>query len=152
MPKSRRPLYLLADGGHARLVEKVAETGAFRTFREMNGERRLSAVRRAAHSTPAVRSVQSADGSAHTTGREAPYRQAKAAFAGDAVRQACAVARERESDGLILVAPAQILRAMKEATPPSIAILGMLAKDLAKTPDHELDRWLAPLERAAARI
>lgn len=151
MPQSRRPLFVLADGGRARIVERVAETGALRTFHELDCERRLAAIRRNARSNPGVRSIQSGTGAGHTTGNEAPYRRAKAAFAGDAVLAACDEARSRGSDGLILVAPAPILRAMREAAPPSVPVLAMLAKDLTKTPDHDLDHWLAPLERSAAR-
>lgn len=151
MPQSRRPLFVLADGGRARLVERVAATGALRTFHELDGARRLAAVRREARSSPGVRSIQSATGAGHTTGGEAPYRQAKAAFAGEAVLAACEEAKARGSVGLVLVAPAPILAAMRAATPPSVSILGMLAKDLTKTPDHDLDHWLGPLERAAAR-
>lgn len=149
MPQSRRPLFVLADGGRARIVERVADTGALRTFRELDGEDRLAAVRREARSNPGVRSIQSATGAGHTTGREAPYRRAKAAFAGEVVRAACEEARSRGSDGLILVAPTPILLAMRRAAPPSVPILSMLAKDLAKTPDHDLDDWLAALERTA---
>lgn len=151
MPRSPKVLYVLADGGRARLVERVTETGAFRTVRELDGTARLAELRRAVRSTPGVRSVQSGTGVGHTTGIEDPYRAAKADFAGEVAQAAAAHARKAGIDGLVLVGPARVLATLRLAAGPGLPVLGSLAKDLTKVPDPDLPAWLTPLAQVAAK-
>ncbi|MDO9588381.1 MAG: host attachment protein, partial [Brevundimonas sp.] len=65
---------------------------------------------------------------------------------------AVAAARGAGADGLILVAPARTLAPLRAAIGATAPVLDSLAKDLTKSPDAELDRWLEPLERALLRL
>ena len=148
MPRKRRALFVLADGGRARFVERDPETRAFRTVQEIDGAGPLAELREEQRRNPAVRSVQSATGASHTTGVEDPYRQAKAAFATGVAAAAVQALRSRGEHALILVAPARILGVLEDAIGDSAPVADTLGRDLTKAPDIELERWLAPLERA----
>ena len=148
MRGKRRALFVLADGGRARFVERDPETRAFRTVQEIDGAGPLADLREERRRNPAVRSVQSATGASHTTGVEDPYRQAKAAFASGVADAAVAALRSRGEHALIHVAPARILGVLKDAIGDSAPVADTLDRDLTKAPDVELERWLAPLERA----
>ena len=148
MPRKHRALFVLADGGRARFVERDPETRAFRTVREIDGAEPLAELREERRHNPAVRSVQSATGASHTTGIEDPYRQAKAEFATGVAEAAVQALRSRGDHALILVAPARILGVLKDAIGATAPIADTLDRDLTKAPDIELERWLAPLERA----
>ena len=152
MPRKRHPLFVLADGGRARFVERHPETRAFVTVGEVDGAARLAAARATARARPSARSVQAATGARTTNGPEDPYRQVKEAFAEEVAAAAVATARGAGADGLILVAPARTLAALKASIGSTSPVLESLAKDLTKAPDAELDRWLAPLERALMRL
>ena len=148
MLRKHRALFVLADGGRARFVERDPETRAFRTVQEIEGGEALAEVREAQRRNPAARSVQAATGVRHTTGNEDPYRQAKAAFATGVAAAAVEALRSRGDHALILVAPARILAVLTEAVGAGAPVADTLDRDLTKAPDIELERWLAPLERA----
>lgn len=148
MPRKHRALFVLADGGRARFVERDPETRVFRTVQEIDGAGPLAEVREERRRNPAVRSVQSATGASHTTGVEDPYRQAKAAFATEVAAAGVQALRSRGEHALILVAPARILAVLKDAIGDDAPVADTLDRDLTKAPDIELERWLAPLERA----
>ncbi|MBA4805361.1 MAG: host attachment protein [Brevundimonas sp.] len=152
MPARRTALFVIADGGRARLVARDPESRDFRTLREIDGLEALEAVREAARRNPSVRSVQSATGVGHTTGQEDPYRPAKAAFAAEVAAAAVEASRARGDHGLILVAPARTLASLREAIGKVAPIVADLDRDLVKAPDAELERWLAPLERALTAV
>src|SRR5579864_6655676 len=80
----RRLIYLLADGAHARFVERSTDTGHFVTVNRIDGTEALEAVRAEQRDEPAGRSVESVGGARHAVGREDAYRRAKAAFASQA--------------------------------------------------------------------
>lgn len=148
MPRKHRALFVLADGGRARFVERDPETRVYRTVQEIDGAEPLAEVREERRRNPAVRSVQSATGASHTTGVEDPYRQAKAAFATEVAAAAVQALKSRGDHALILVAPARILAVLKDAIGGDAPVADSLDRDLTKAPDIELERWLAPLERA----
>jgi len=152
MPRKHRPLFVLADGGRARFVERHPETRAYVTVGEVDGAAGLAAARAAARARPSARSVQAATGARTTSGPEDPYRQVKAAFAEKVAAAAVATARDSGADGLILVAPARTLSALRAAIGSTAPVLESLAKDLTKVHEADLDRWLAPLERALLRL
>ena len=56
--------------------------------------------------------------------------------------------KRRGEHALILVAPARTLEALRDAIGASAPVADSLDRDLTKAPDIELERWLAPLERA----
>lgn len=152
MSRKHKPLFVLADGGRARFVERHPETRAFVTVGEVDGAAGLAAARAAVRARPSARSVQAATGARTTTGQEDPYRQIKEDFAEEVAEAAVAAARGAGADGLILVAPARTLAPLRAAIGSAAPVLESLAKDLTKAPDAKLDRWLEPLERALLRL
>jgi protein required for attachment to host cells len=130
-------------------VERSAETGQFVTVQELDGSGRLAATRAWVKSHPPGRSVESGGTLHHDVGKEDPYRQTKAEFAAEV---AAALARRvitHGRDGVVLVAPARILGELRKHLDPGAKVLNTLAKDLGKTPDHELHEWLDTLELVA---
>jgi len=74
------------------------------------------------------------------------------AFAEEVAAAAVAASRACGTDGLILVAPARTLAALAAAIGSFAPVLDSLAKHPTRTPEADLDRWLAPLERALRRL
>lgn len=138
MTKPLKTCFVIADGRHARWVLRDHETGALHTVHE------LHAHEKAAHAySGAV--IESATGHRHG-GREPhePARRRAKAFASELAGELGAV-----RDRLVIVAPARVLKAIEAELPypARTRLAGRLAKDLTKVPDHDLGRWLAPLER-----
>jgi len=147
MPRHRKITFALADGSRARFVERSPDTGHFVTVQEIDGADRLREARAWAKSHPPGRSFESGGSLRHGVGKEDPYRQTKAEFAAE-VAEALS-RRALESEGVVLVAPARILGELRKHLDPRTKVLNALAKDLGKTPDHELHEWLDSLELAA---
>jgi len=150
MPKRgpNKLIYLLADGAHARLVEQSNETGHFVTLRTLDGAAALEVVRAEQRDEPPGRSFESGSAARHGVGREDAYRRAKSDFAH---RAASALNRElarEKRDGVVLVAPARLLPALREHL--HAPLVAELAKDLIKVPDHDLGQWLHPLSVVGA--
>lgn len=138
MTKPLRTCFVIADGRHARWVSRDHETGALRTVRELHSHDK------AAHAySGAV--FESATGHRHG-GREPhePARREAEAFAAE-----IAGALHDIAERLVIVAPARVLKAIEAelSAPARARLAGRLAKDLTKVADHDLGKWLAPLER-----
>lgn len=144
----RSLLFILADGARARLVARSHETKDFVTLRELDGSDRLRVLRSELRASPQGRSQESMSPLRRSIGKTDAVRHAKESFAADAVDTAVDSLAERGREGLVLVAPARLIGAMRERLNGRVKLAGVLRKDLTKTPDHELDEWLAPLERA----
>lgn len=137
MTKPLRTLFLIADGGCARWVARDNETGDFRTLRERH------AHDHAAHAySGAV--FESATGERH--GVREPHESARR----NAEMFAAEVAARLDGvdERLVIVAPPRMLNAIEAALPAAARkqLAGRLAKDLTKVADHDLARWLVPLE------
>lgn len=148
MRKRPSVLFVVADGGRARFVARDSETGAFVTVQELDGRERLADLRSALRASPSARSVQSGTPSSHAIGVDDPYRQAKAEFAIEVANAAARAAKARSDTGLVVIASPRLLGPLRRAAEQSAPVLETLGKDLTKTPDHELGRWLEPLERS----
>lgn len=141
MHHPNRILFVLADGAHARFVQRNGH-GAFVTVRELDGSHRLKTLRRELRGGPAQgRSHESSAPARHGVGREDYARQAKEAFVTQVAQEAGEFATPR--DTLVVVAPARLVSAFKERLGDKVA--AVVAKDLIKTPDAELARWLEPM-------
>jgi protein required for attachment to host cells len=144
----QRLLYVVADGAAARLLER-REDGEFVILRELDGRSRLAAVRELQRDEHAGRSMESATTARHAVGREDGYGRAKAAFA----RETAAAAKELIAgdswSGVVLAAPSRLLRVLREELEGRANVIHAVAKDLTKTPEHELGRWLDPPEERA---
>ncbi|HEX6859634.1 MAG TPA: host attachment protein [Caulobacteraceae bacterium] len=134
MIKPLKTSYLIADGRHARWVERDHETGDFRTLRELHHRD---------HGAHAYSGsvFESAGGQRHGV-REPhePARRAAEAFAAEIGAAAGDLA-----DRVVLVAPARMLNEIEDALPPAIRarVAETIAKDLTKVADHDLRRWLS---------
>ncbi len=138
----RRLIYLLADGAHARFVERSADTGHFVTVSRIDGTEALEAVRAEQRDEPAGRSIESVGGARHAVGRNDAYRRAKAAFASQAATALNKLVQRKAVEAVVLVAPARLIPVLREHVSPRVPIARTLAKNLIKTPDHELGAWL----------
>lgn len=138
MPKPLRTLFLIADGRRARWVARDHETHAFRTVRELHSSGKT------AHAySGAV--FESATGQRHGAREphEPAHRQAEA-FAAELAAELREV-KER----LVIVAPPRMLASLMDelAQETRSKLADTLPKDLTNVPDHQLGRWLEPLER-----
>lgn len=134
MPHLRR-LYVLADGGRARLVERAPETGAFVTFEELEDHPQVRA------GSPG-RSFQSATPERHALGREDAPRQAKEAFMDKVAERAALACAERAVTEVWVAAPDRLIGRLRAALTERRLQTVPLNRDLTKTPDHALGRWL----------
>ncbi|HEX6866383.1 MAG TPA: host attachment protein [Caulobacteraceae bacterium] len=137
MPRPLHTRFVIADGARARLVERDHETGDFHTLRE------LHAHNKAVHGYSGG-VVERATG--HHHGAREPHEPARRRAQAFAAEIAAAV--EKGGERLVIVAPARVLGAIEAALPPQARkqLAGTLAKDLTKVADHDLSRWLTPLE------
>jgi hypothetical protein len=130
-------LFVLADGGRARLVQRSRETGAFVTVEELTGDPRPPV-----HAGPRGRSFQSGSPLRHALNREGADRPAKQAFIARVARRAAQVCAAKGIRRVWIAAPPRLTGALRER----LAVCGLdvvvLRKDLTKTPDHALGRWL----------
>lgn len=142
------PLYVLTDGGRARLVERNA-AGDFATVVELDHRAELRTLRRELRTSPPPRSFEGQGGSRHAVGLEGRQYldQSKMAFMDEVAEAAARRANEARAKGVVIAAPARLLEPLRERIQGQVSIVGSVSKDLVKTPDHELGRWL---EAAAA--
>lgn len=132
-----RTHYLIADGGRARWVVRQPGETDLRTVREVQA----SGAHDGAHA-----------GAAGPTGRSSPPREGAAertrrAFAGQAAGLAAEETAAGRCNRLVLVAPSRMLPLIREQLPQTARakVVGELARDLTKTQDHDLRRWLHEL-------
>jgi protein required for attachment to host cells len=139
MPKPLRTRFVIADGSRARWVGRSRDADDFTTTRELAAEERLSG------SPTGV--VFDSGGQRYT------IEQRRSAVEAHRLRFAQQVAdainaEAQDFDRLAVVAPSRVLNAIRArlSTAAGAKLAKTLAKDLTKTPDHELGTWLRPLE------
>lgn len=142
MVRPLRTEFVIADGARARWVRRAAEADDFRTVRELLAER----------PEPARPQGVAFEGS---TGRpaniEPSHDVVEKRRTGFAEEVAAAVNAEVARDGferLAIVAPARMLNAIRAQLSDQAAcrLVHTLDKDLTHVSDHELGKWLRPLE------
>jgi protein required for attachment to host cells len=137
-----RLLYLLTDGGRARLVRRSSETGHFSTVEQIDGAAELRTLRRELRASPPTRTFASAAPRRSAVGQEDFARPVKEAFVARVADRVIEVARRDQLDGVVLAAPPRLIGPLQACLGDRIAISGQLRKDLTKAPDHELGSWL----------
>lgn len=127
--------FVLANGGHAKWLER--EDHHFVTIDEIEAHARPSP-----HPTATVH--ESHGPGRHGAGERDLAHQARSDFGSEIARRLNRQAAQGEFQRLALVAPAEVLSAIRHGLLPSVreAVVGELAKDLTKTPVHELGAWL----------
>jgi protein required for attachment to host cells len=136
-------LYLLTDGGHARLVRRAEATGHYVTVEEIDGAERLAKLREELRaSLPARTFSKGSPRRRSAIGPEDYIRPAKEAFAAEVADHAVEVARREQLAGIFVAAPARLLGPLKVRLDQQVPVTGALRKDLTKAPDQELGAWL----------
>jgi protein required for attachment to host cells len=140
MIKALRTQFVIADGDRARWVTRSDHADDFVTTQDLGAGERLHGETGAA-----------LDGRQHFT-KPPPEHAAKehhARFAREVAAEINAAAVNGGFDRLVVVAPDRTLAEITQhlSHSASAKLAKTLAKDLTKTPDHELTAWLRPLER-----
>jgi len=144
---------IVADGEHCRTVTPTAVQGQFETVLSIDSLTAHLPSRELGTERPG-RVRESASTTRHSiTPRQDPHTAAKHDFMVEVANQVAV--HVGEFDRLVLVAPDHALHDLREALGkiPSAKIVGTLAKDLTKTPDHDLmshlSEWWHPPADAA---
>ncbi|MFC3071307.1 host attachment protein [Phenylobacterium soli] len=136
-------LYVLADGAHARLVERSHETGDFVTFAEIDGSGRLKGLRRELKGNSGFASQQSGTNQRHDVHGADYERQAKETFVHEVADRAAEIAKADGYQGVVVAAPARLLEPLRTRLAQHKAnVAGALDKDLTKAADATLSKWL----------
>ena len=134
--------FVIADGARARWIRRSENADDFVTSKETTAKSHSSG-----HPEGAV--------SEGTMGRrsiveksQGPAGEHREAFAREVADMINAEAAQGAFDRLAIVAPARTLSAITHhlTKVASALLVKTLAKDLSKTPDHEIGAWLRPLE------
>ena len=130
---------LLANGGHARWVERDGEK--FVTIAELEAERET-----AHHATTTVH--QSGGPVRHGAGEVDLAKKGRTHFAADIAKRLDDEARSGAFERLAIVAPPAMLHALREELSPATLakLVHELPKDLMKTPTSELGDWLSSVK------
>ena len=137
-------LFVILDGARARFVKRAGPRRDLTTFHEIDGSWRLKDVQIAARGRPATRTFHTAGRASQTPTDDDLGRQAKEAFAAEVAALTPRIMREQSLDVLYVVAPARLLKHFQSRLPADAKLAGQLARDLTKTPDCELPKWLHP--------
>jgi protein required for attachment to host cells len=152
-PKYRNLLIVVADGEHVRYV-RAAEDGA------LHSDTAIDSV--FAHNRSAELRSGSPGASLHTDARHAEtprhdlHALEKAKFAHAVGRELNQAAANGAFEHLAIAAPSHTLIAIRNAldTATDSKVVGLLTKDLVKTPDDELwphlRMWVLPVHRPAS--
>ncbi len=154
MNENVRLCILIADGEHARLL-RPDENNVLRVANYFDS----STAHRMAHdlvSDRPGRAFESARPGSHgIEPRHDAHQLEKEKFGHFVARQLCHAAASDAFDRLVLVAPAHVLNDIEAALdePTAAKLVGRLAKDLVKVPNHALSRhlhqWVATPRRIA---
>jgi len=142
MLKPLRTRFVIADGGRARWVTRSPDADDFVTTRELSAEPRT-------RGEPQGVAFESAThGRFNIEERDSAVRAHRARFAQSVADAINVEAEARAFERLAVIAPARVLSAIRQrlSSTANARLAKTLAKDLTKTPDHELGSWLRPLE------
>lgn len=154
MVQHRVPCFVIADGGHARFVYPATDNALHTrdSFDSTHVHRHSSDL----GTDRPGRSFESASATRHAIEpRHDPHEMAKTAFERFVAGKVCAESAADAFNELILVAPAHVLRTLREGLdgPTTTKLVGALAKDLTKVPDEDLyphlKAWVRPTRRAS---
>lgn len=144
---------VIADGEHARIVAP-REDGVLETHDHIDSK--SAHLRSSDLGTDRLGRVhESATTARHSTEpRTDPHEAAKDRFAKDLGHWLTEQSRQGAFDELLLVAPSQVLNDLREELdkPAAEKLRGVLAKDLTKVPDDELQPHLSEWVRPPRRV
>jgi protein required for attachment to host cells len=138
-----RTLYLIADGGRVRYVERTGP-GHFNTFRKFVSAHIHAKASKFGRDRP-PRVQESATTARHAVERKAnPRDKIEMKF----IQAIAADLKEDNTisdfDNLVIVAPAKLLKVLRESLPAALSskLVESIDKDLTKIPDSDLYRHL----------
>jgi protein required for attachment to host cells len=141
MTKPLRTQFVVVDGARARWIRRSDET------RDLVTDNEIKAAPKAPTGGPQGVVFERAGGGRHAVeqGRGVHEQDPFVLRVAEALNQQ---AERGAFERLAIVAPARTLNALREELAPAARdrLARSLAKDLTKVPDHDLDRWLRPLE------
>jgi protein required for attachment to host cells len=140
MPKNL--LFVLTDGGRARLVERSPTDGHYVTREEIDGSGRIDAVRAEMRAMVPGRTNSSNSPRRSAVGPEDYLRAAKEAFIAEVADRAIAVCREAGLAGVVIAAPPRLIGVLQAKLEDRVAVAGAIRKDLTRTPISQLGAWL----------
>jgi protein required for attachment to host cells len=142
MIKPLNTQFVIADGSRARWVVRSETADDFVTIREL-----AASAHAVGHPQGVVFEGSSGQRFSVEEGGDA-VKKHRAAFAGEIAEAINADVLKNGIDRLAVVAPARTLSAIRDglSAAASAKLAKTLAKDLTKTPDHELGAWLRRLE------
>lgn len=138
----RTLLFILSDGGRARLVRSAPDGGGFVTLEEMDNGETLRALKVERAANPATRVFDSVGSGRHGAGKDNSDRLAKEAFILEVADRAVDLVRQDRLAGVYVAAPPALISLVRERLAASVKVSGSIGKDLTKVPDHELGPWL----------
>lgn len=143
--KTPKLLFVIADGGRARFVERDSE-GRFRTVSSFLSSSLHKQGRDLTSDRPG-RVFESADSSRHgVEPRQDPCESEKANFVELVVDEIGSAHAAGSFDQFVLVAPPKVVGEIRRVVPDALkAVLKCtVQKDLTNTPDHDLSAHLSP--------
>ena|SRR5581483_728061 len=143
--KPVKTLYVIADGGRARFVER-GENGEFHTLTSFVSSELHERSHELGLDRPA-RVKESANSARHAVEpRRDLHLAAKEDFVKAVAGEIDAAHGRKRFDKLVLVAPPRVLTELKERLSNAMAKLAAdsVQKDLTKVPDHDLAEHLKP--------
>ena len=153
MPQHHKLCIVIADGGHARFVRPAEDNGlhAFEAADSATLHKHTSDL----VSDRPGRSFESGSPTRHAfTSRTDPHAQEKVRFTKAVAEMINESSAADDFNELVIVAPSTVLAELQDDLnlPTKAKLLGVLAKDLTKVPDHELQphlkEWVRPVHRA----
>lgn len=148
MIASKKCLYVLTDGGRAKLVRRSPADGHFETLEELEAREALRAVREQLGSRTTSQAQPSTTAGRSSVKDEQPLRAAKEAFIDRVADDAARTCRREGLDGVFLAAPPRLIGPLTERLGRQSSVVGTLCKDLTRTPLAKLE---ARLGEAIAR-
>lgn len=142
MTKALRTQFVIADGARARWVTRSNRANDFVTGQDLKADERLHGEASGVVADGATRQHFTVPESDHAA------KEHHARFAREVAQDINAAAQNGAFDRLVVVAPDRTLTEITQhlSRQATAKLAGTLAKDLTKTPDHQLTTWLRPLE------
>ncbi|MGA0603183.1 host attachment protein [Caulobacter sp. KR2-114] len=140
-----RFLFVITDGGHARLVERSSETGDFITVEKLENHSARKGPPYAGRGGAPTETMGGPDGHRHAVAREDQARAGKEAFVSQVAERVTSLARSRALDGVVLAAPKRLVGQLRDGLGKDVHVVDVLGKDLTKVRDHDLGEWFGGL-------